>query len=273
MTGVYMMTTKEIVQKWYDALPFPDAYDDEFTALLKKTAIEDAAIGNDSFSAEIQEGDKNLFKCLYFCEALSRRYAEQEIADRILYDTLSDLVFWTNIHVGLTGSLGLSEVNWVKNHLSMKLFRLGRLQYCFGSCGHDIDALGVKQGDSIIEVHIPGGEPLDIVACKRSVDDARRFFAQYFPQVDYKCFTCGSWLLDDTLINFMQETANIIRFQRMFTLVTRKESDAILKYSLGWNARKENLHEFTPANAFTERVMKHVADGGVFYSGFGYIQK
>ncbi len=265
---------KEIVKKWYRTLSFPQKYDDAFAKLVEETDVpQEAQIESYQFSQDLKDGGKNLIMCLYFCQELENRYAKQGIDDKILYDTLSDLVYWTGIHDSLTGELGLSEVNWVKNHLSGKLFRLGRLQYCFGECGGDIDALGIKKGEKIIEVHIPAGESLELSACEASVEQARAFYKTYFPQENYRCFTCSSWLLDDTLIHFMKETSNIIKFQRMFTLVSKKESFAILKYSLGWNARKENLHEFAPVNGFTERVIKHVEAGGVFYAGFGYIEK
>ncbi len=266
----------EIIRKWFSALGFDACYKDEFETLMQTpnsfVPIEES-IEEYRFSEDLSDGWQNLVACLYFCESLEQRYEEKGIPREILLHTLSDLVYWTDVHVGLTGKLGVSEVCWLPNHLSMILFRLGRLQFCLGDCEKDITDLDIAKGEPVLEVHIPAGEPLDIESCKASFEQAKEFFAKYYSNYDYKCFTCGSWLLDDTLINFMKETSNVIKFQRLFTLVSAKESDDVIKYSFRWDSRRENLSELVPANSFTEKILEHAKHGGKFYYGFGYVRR
>ncbi len=265
-----------IIKKWFSALGFSGDYRDEFDALITAPdsfAVIEEGVENYRFSEDLADGWQNLVACLYFCEELEHRYEEKGIPREILLHTLSDLVYWTDVHVGLTGKLGVSEVCWLPNHLSMILFRLGRLQFCIGGCEKDIVDLGIVKGEPVLEVHIPAGEPLEIENCKVSFEQAKEFFAKYYPNYDYKCFTCGSWLLDDTLVNFMKETANVIRFQRLFTPVSKKESDDVIKYSFRWDTRRENLDTVEPTNSFTEKILAHAKQGGKFYYGFGYVKK
>ena len=56
-------------------------------------------------------------------------------------------------------------------------------------------------------------------ACDASFAWAPRFFARHFPEDDYRVATCGSWLLDEQLAEYLPETSNIVQFQRRFRLV------------------------------------------------------
>ncbi len=268
------MKTQKIIKKWYSLLSFPEKYNAEFEELLYNYRIsENVSIDGYEFSNLPKNGELNLLICLYFCEELQKSYNEKNIPNKILIETLSDLVYWTGIHYSLYKKLGVSEMEWLKNHFSMKLFRIGRLQYCPCHCYNCIDDIGVIKGDTVIEVHIPANDDFDTELCQKSIQEARKFFSKYYPEINYKCFTCSSWLLDDTLESFLKETSNIIKFQRMFTMVSREESDAILKYTFAWDARRDNINTLTPYNSFTEKILKHIIEGGKFYAGYGYIGK
>ncbi len=268
------MTKTEIIRKWYEKLSFPRKYDGEFYRLLSDVEIPaDASIDTYTFSRELCDGGVNFIMFLYFCEELKSRYEQKGIPEEFLLATLADLVSWAGIHEELTGKLGISEVGWLGHHFGLRLFRIGRLQYCFEDCREEIPALGIAKGERVLGIHIPAGAPLDKEECLKSVEMARDFYKKYFPQVDYRCFTCESWLLDDTLKNFMRADANTVKFRQIFTMTEKKESYSILKYSLGWGATPENYREFKPKNSFTEKIVKHMNEGGKFYAEFGYIEK
>ena len=178
----------EIIEKWYNILGFPKEFDAEF-----KSALADIRV-SDSIEAETYEnyedGKRNLLSFLYLCEKLQEKYATKNIPYDILVDTLKDIVIWNNIWSDQKNQLYLGECHWLKRHLTMRLFKLGRLQFCMAKAECDILCADVKKGDNVIEIHIPESGPLQKSECEKSVKIAKVFFAEYFPEFEYKCFTC-----------------------------------------------------------------------------------
>lgn len=74
-------------------------------------------------------------------------------------------------------------------------------------------------GDGVLEMHIPGGEPLDHAACGASLRQALEFFPRHFPEQSFRAFYCTSWLFDPQLEAYLPATSNLVRFLREFYLV------------------------------------------------------
>lgn len=264
------MNTKEIIRAWYTRLQFPTAFDAEFDAALSAyTVPEDAKI--EDYNIEEKDGKKNLLHFLYFCEEAKRRYAALGIPEEILLATLADIVTYTKHWSGIHSSLVLFELPWLRRHLTARIFRLGRLQFCTGKSECDIPAIGVKKDDPILEVHIPEGEKLSTDACLASFDEARVFFAKYYPDFAFTCFTCHSWLLDETLRKYLSEGSNILAFGNLFTRLHADKSDALLHYIFRWDTTEKNLSEFAPSNAFAARIKAAVESGEEFHETYGYV--
>lgn len=77
---------------------------------------------------------------------LEARYRARGIPPEVLVATLSDLELWIREHRARTGRWGLSNLRWLTNHFSGKLFRLGRLQFQFGTSRYPYHAW--RQGGS-----------------------------------------------------------------------------------------------------------------------------
>ncbi len=264
--------TEDVISKWYDKLGFEDCFRDEFEKCLKSTPISDA-ISLGTYDLESENGKKNLLSFLFMCEELSRKYRERGIGEDILTDTLGDIVRWCGVWSEIKGELYLGELKWLSNHLGFKLFKLGRLQFCMGKTENDIDKLGIKRGDNVIEIHIPSGEPLDTNECKESIEEARKFFEKYFPKFKYEYFSCHSWLLDETLKRFLPDDSNIIKFGNMFEKCTSDKSEDIFKYVFGWNVRRYCLKNCQCSSSFAKRVKEYALSGGEFFTTLGFIKK
>ncbi len=262
----------DTIKCWYKKLDFPREYDAAFSLACENIKISDA-INIDTYDEGETDGKRNLLSLLYMCEHLKGKYSSLGIDDTILYDTLSDIPIWTKTWSNVKGELYLGELSWLKRHLSGKLFKLGRLQFCMAGSEHDIPAYGVKEGDNVIEVHIPACGPLDIDECKKSINDAREFFARYFPEYKYKYFTCHSWLLDPTLEKHLGENSNIVRFGKLFDVTETEQSDDIIKYVFEWDTTRLNMHKLPCGSRLGECVKKHIKSGGDFYCGLGVIKK
>ncbi|MBQ8696781.1 MAG: amidohydrolase family protein [Clostridia bacterium] len=263
---------REIIEGWYKRLGFDRCYDRDFYRALEEIKVSDA-VNIREYDKGSEDGMRNLLSFLYMCEGVADKYREMGIPDDILVDTLYDIVLWTRSWSKVKGRTYLGELGWLTNHMTGRLHKLGRLQFCRGRCEMDVPELGIREGEPIIEIHIPARGPLTREECENSIAMAKEFYAKYYPDYDYKCFTCSSWLMDQTLKELLPAESNIIRFQDMFTVLDGHESYSLLKYLFGWDTRRENLAEREPTSSFARKVKERVMQGGKFYSAFGYIKK
>lgn len=264
-----------IARKWYAKIPFPKEFDAEFEQLLEQQkdlkcmpfAAYDLEQNRTAFG-------KNLVMFLYFCEELSQRYAAAGISDDILLGTLEDFVVSAQRNRVLRGSIGVVTAYVLVNHLSMRLFRIGRLQFCIDDAPMDIPAKGIKAGDPVIDVHIPPAGPLSLPDCMESLALAEQFFKKYFPEYKYDYYTCYSWLLDEGLQRFLKADSNILQFQKLFEVVHKQEQDSILhfmfKYGIG---SREELQECAAKTDFARQVKEYALSGGVFYNVLGLLPR
>lgn len=257
---------KEIIRKWYKVLEIPEQYDRDFQEYLQRIEI------SPDITAEAYEekgGEENFLSCLYFCQRLQERYEEMGIDRKILYDTLQELFLWTRSCSRRKGRLWLENLWWVKLHLTMKLFRLGRLNFCMGLEQHDLPQWDLPQGTPIIEVHIPRADSLTREDCLRSFEQAGSFFATYFPEFRYQYFSCFSWLLDSKLKELLPADSNIMKFQELFRVVLEEESEEILHYVFGKGTARENLAEKECSSSLARKVRDRVLAGDVFHESYG----
>jgi len=263
--------TKAIIKKWYDALSFDKAFDSDFAYALESIHIsEDTNIS--MYDKDTDDGRKNLLSYLYMCEELKHRYAQKGIGDDILIDTLSDLPRWTDTWSEIKGGLYLGELHWLCHHLDFKLFKLGRLQFCFGKAECDIESIGVKKGDNTIEIHIPACGALTPDECQRSIDMAKEFYKKFFPEYEYKCFTCHSWLLDESLKKLLGENSNIIKYGNMFEKVYSEKSDDIVQYVFRWDKKRSDVATLPCHTSLAQKVKDYIAQDGEFHLVYGFLK-
>lgn len=263
---------KQIILKWYKKLNFPKQYDKTFIDLLNlRLDFEWADI--DAYDDKSHTPQENLLAYLYFCDNLEKQYKNYGIDEEILLHTLSDIVIWTNVWFSMKKELGLGETEWLKRHLSFRLFRLGRLQFCFGQFEKEYPDIAVKQRENVVEVHIPADGKLLPEECTRSFANATDFFEKYFPSYHYRFYSCHSWLLDDDLKQVLGERANVCRFGARFQKLDKDVSDAILQYVFGWDATRESIVLYPADTVLAKFLKKEVENGNLFYQVFGVVSK
>ncbi len=76
----------------------------------------------------------------------------------------------------------------------------------------------LSPGDPVLTVHIPASGPMDPDACAWSFAEAARFFPAHLPHVQWRAFTCHSWLLDSQLEALDPPPANMVAFLRSWYL-------------------------------------------------------
>jgi len=100
----------------------------------------------------------------------------------------------------------------------------------------------VAKGDPVLNIHIPTGGPMDYEECKRSFQMVPEFFGGHFPEREWRCICCGSWLLNTVIQELMPETANLPRFQKEVYL---------FPIGLGENSLPGALFDETPVDPAT----------------------
>ena len=264
-------TVKKIAKKWYDLIPFPEKFDEEFDRLLEEE--------NDLECMRFEEYDikqnaplkgKNLIMFLYFCEELSQRYDAAGISRDILMATLEDFLPSVERNKNLTGKIGVVRAGVLANHLSMRLFRLGRIAFCMDEAPMDIPSKGIKKGDNVLDLHVPAGGPLTMEECEKSFVASERFFKKHFPDFEYQYYTCYSWMLDDVIKPFLNENSNILQFAKLFEVVHQTEQDSILNFLFKYGlADREEIRDCPANSSFARKVKEHALSGGVFHNVLG----
>lgn len=155
-------------------------------------------------------------------------YDKKGISENIFYSTMDDIRIWIDDHKSRTNEDGLFELNWIWLHLSLNIFKLGRLQFqkCryYDKTPYNKNGKNIKFGDKVLNIHIPRGGKLDVDECKKSVENAKSFFKKYYPKYDNDKFICHSWLLYGDNSKYMNENSNILKFAKMFDVVSQKEA-------------------------------------------------
>ncbi|MGN1420683.1 MAG: Gfo/Idh/MocA family oxidoreductase [Eubacterium sp.] len=225
-----------------------------------------------SFDCLIDEDEiTRLAVILNLANRIKDEYANHNIDDKIFYDTMSDIKIWCENN----SNKGLKNYNWLKNHVTFNLFKIGRLQYQFFKLDNptlNYELLHVKTNDNVIYIHIPQGEKLKLEECRQSIDEADRFFKKYFPKFWFDYFFCESWLLYEKNIEFMKENSNIIRFQSLFENVYSCQDD---HQALGriFGGKQENVQDYPENTSLQKAAKNYIENGNSLGMGIGVIKR
>lgn len=266
---------KLIAEKWYKLLEVPREFDESFAQLLKNEGgFTEMKFEDFDREANKDKYARNVIWALYFCEEVSQKYKEKGIPEEIMLDTLFDI---KNRIVRSTDELGYLALKgldtWFCLHLSFKLFKIGSLQYEVRGAEGGAEHIGLSEGENVLAVHIPKGASLTESDTLSSFDAAKRFFEKYFPEYEYKFFTCHSWLLDSNLKDFLSPESNIIRFQNLFTYACQTPLDSAIMFCFPYGVTRENIKDFAPKTSLQAKIRNHVLRGGELYYSFGIRKK
>lgn len=129
----------------------------------------------------------------------------------------------------------------------------------------------LRPGDPVVGVHIPAGGGLSPEKVDESLQEAKRFISTYFPDYQYKAFTCHSWLMDPQLQMLLDSESNIIKFQKRYSIVPAESSG---RGALNFIFYKPDMNfdlATLPESTHLERsIKKHYMDGKRIYELVGY---
>ncbi len=209
-----------------------------------------------------------ILKC---AEKLKEKYDYYGISEDIYYDTLSDIKIWCDKN----NNKGLLNYRWIKNHISFRLFKLGRLQFQFYECKNKTlfyNKLPFEYGEKLIYIHVPEGEKLQKEKCIDSIRCANEFFKKYFPDYNYRFYFCESWLLFDGNRNFMPDSSNIMQFASLFehAYSINFDKQAIERI---FGKRRWFIKNYPEKTSLQKRTKQYLKEKGTLGLGVGTIDK
>ena len=156
---------------------------------------------------------------------------------------------WIGYPVGADGTVGNKTVSLPKNTWKCIL----------------------SPGDPVVGVHIPAGGGLTPEIVDKSLMEIKQLIRDYFPEYEYKAFTCHSWLMDPQLQTMVGADSNIALFQNRFTILPVKSSGKGVFNFLFLKPNMDFDLADLPENTRLERKVKqHYLNGKYIYELIGY---
>ena len=210
---------------------------------------------------EDQDGFKILSAMLEAALLAKTQYDKRGISEEIFYATMNCFPRFIGEHKESFGRYGFDRWWWTGRQTSLQLFRIGSLEY----------ELIEEEGEKKISVHIPSNANLNDGAVGESLENARAFLKQFFPEYALARFCCHSWLLSPALATLLPKDSNINRFRERFTLLGYDEDADDYKLWVFKN-KALTLEEF-PENTSLQRKMKrYLMQGGKVGCAWGEIK-
>ena len=127
----------------------------------------------------------------------------------------------------------------------------------------------LDNGDPVISVHIPSGEPLDFDKNTADFCRALKIFTDIYGKIP--AFYCSSWMLDVDIEKIMGKKTNLTRFgDRFIRFPSKSKGKSVFKYL--FNTLKTDDLDALPENTSMQRAVKaYLKSGGHIYGAQGII--
>lgn len=203
----------------------------------------------------------------YLADYALQKNGKRGISKNVTVCTLKDINVWLDNYRNQYGKPGLAEFCWLKHHYTGDLFKLGRLQFRI-----EKSTQGIPSGETVIETHIPQGEPLDAQQCIESFQMAKIFFSKHFPEYSPQYFMCDSWLLNPNLSKVLNENSNIVKFMRLWQPFPFPGDDSAqaIERVFGFGFKAENIANAPENTSLQKRLKAFLLSGGTMDLTAGY---
>ncbi|MFN8493389.1 MAG: acyltransferase domain-containing protein [Caldilineaceae bacterium] len=126
--------------------------------------------------------------------------------------------------------------------------------------------LVLRNGDTVLDMHIPSFMPLSLDLLQASLHRALDFFPRYHPERPFKAFVCGSWLFNTQWEALLPAHSNILAFQRQGYLYPLPSNGAGGLYFI-FGEQIVDLNKASQETELQRAVIKHMRAGGKLRNG------
>lgn len=130
----------------------------------------------------------------------------------------------------------------------------------------------LSHGDSVLSLHIPSKTSFTEKDIDETLEEAKCFIKQYFPDFDYKAIVCYSWLMDPQLEGLLGDESNIVKFGKRFNRIGAKSAGrGVFYFIFNQPLNTEPPITILPERTRLERALKeHYMNNKAIYEMHGY---
>lgn len=129
----------------------------------------------------------------------------------------------------------------------------------------------LREGDAVINLHIPRGSDLSPEAVRESLEGGMALARTLYPDRDFKGAVCYSWLLDPVHEELIGKDAKITLFMRLFSTFPLRDSGGAAVTRVFPGCERRPVAEY-PEDTTLQRALKaHMLKGGYLYNTGGVI--
>lgn len=185
-----------------------DLFDIHHDLILNLTKQETAPSACQDLLKVMGGDDIGLMACHLYAAVRTREcYHVAGIGDDIFLDTLGCFRRFLFEAERRTGKMWFDRGWWTWRQLSMRIFRIGQLEYELSGDSHSVS------------IHIPSDSVITPENVDESIRQAKAFVADNFPDYADAPFGCESWLLSPALLPYLKEDSRIRSFRERFMLI------------------------------------------------------
>ncbi|MCX6049082.1 MAG: acyltransferase domain-containing protein [Chloroflexi bacterium] len=126
--------------------------------------------------------------------------------------------------------------------------------------------LVLRNGDTVLDMHIPNFMPLQFDLLQASLKRALDFFPRYHADRPFKAFVCGSWLFNTQWAEMLPDHSNILAFQQQGYLFPLPSNGAGGLYFI-FGDRLVDLDKAQQATGLQRAAVAHLQAGGKLRNG------
>lgn len=194
---------------------------------------------------EDSKGYKMLTCMLHCSQRTWEFYRNHGISGQIFVETMKCFGRFVKEHRESYGFYGFDREWWTVRQLSGRLFRIGELEY----------ELKEADGERVIALHIPSDARLWQEKVLASIQQAKIFLKEKFPEYSEVKMQCHSWLLSPTLKEVLSPGSHILAFQELFDIKVSGE-DKTGEYMVWVFKRSDIPLRELPENTSLQRRLK-----------------
>lgn len=215
----------------------------------------------EGYGAKDKDGIVTLALMLEGARRTYEGYLQKKIPQTIYFDTMKCFSRFCEEFRETYGRYGFDRGFWTGHQLSMRLFRIGALEY----------ELCETEGKKEISIHIPSDADLKEKSVEKSIEESEKFFENYYPEYKGAEYHCTSWLLSPSLLPLLPSKSNIRAFAALFAIKDFYPDDESYKVWL-FKDGKIDIQD-APQNTSLQRSVKSfVLSGGRIGEGHGVLK-
>lgn len=244
---------------------FPEILELPLEQALFDGSAERRAEGVRAVKAALGPDEDGMKVFVYFCRCSLHThvlYEEKGIHASVYWATMKFLSRFVAYDMKRAGKPVFLWADWFHRQLSMQEFRLGSLEF---------EIVNPAGSEYKLFIHIPSDADLSEEKIDDAIEQAKAFFAEYFPQCGKMDMYCDSWMLVPVLQKLLPPSANILKFQNRFEILrVEEESRAVLD----WICPDPTVpYEQLPEDTTLQRnIKKYLLSGGKFGWALGRLK-